>query len=485
MTPRLALGVAALPSCFSRPPTPPATATASPIRRSTCPPSRSRPTRSLFPRDRDVLRAADAAVVRRRSAGLARWRRPEACPSSSRCSTCSRSLLLFAAAVTFARPLGWDAMDDGDVSAAADAAPSDREDRRQHARGLHASAHAGVRARPARARVARSDARFAAAVLIVACRRCHSPDDGGWFAIVVVIAAWWPHRRSRAWLAAGAAGLLAAAVIGRLLLGSGLGSRARPDGQHVADACSATRTTSSRAGGRSMRGSSTSRIRSSSSLIYRRRMRRRIAPAGEGAVVAGLVTLVAVFLVSVPFTAMHIALAVQLQVNRVFWVLDTVALGYVAWFAIDVVARRWPRRAHGRGGARRDARAGARRICRARPAVRHDRACRERRGRTRWRGSRAGRPRGTCSPIPSHAWRYGSSVRVAASKDTLLDASKDPAFAIYSRDVALRVADATAALANFDTMTDADVRALGVAIPPRRVRRSRRPDVQSSRPFQE
>jgi hypothetical protein len=48
---------------------------------------------------------------------------------------------------------------------------------------------------------------------------------------------------------------------------------------------------------------------------------------------------------------------------------------------------------------------------------------------------------------PGQAWRYGSTVRVAAWRDTLLDLGKDPAIALYSRDVAMRVAERQAALA--------------------------------------
>ena len=46
---------------------------------------------------------------------------------------------------------------------------------------------------------------------------------------------------------------------------------------------------------------------------------------------------------------------------------------------------------------------------------------------------------------PGHAWKYGTSVRVAAERDVLLEEVKDSALAIYSRDVAVRVVERAAA----------------------------------------
>jgi hypothetical protein len=54
---------------------------------------------------------------------------------------------------------------------------------------------------------------------------------------------------------------------------------------------------------------------------------------------------------------------------------------------------------------------------------------------------------------PGHAWKYGSSVRVAAARDVLLEETKDAAVGIYSRDVALRVLERTAAIDDFPSMT--------------------------------
>jgi hypothetical protein len=61
---------------------------------------------------------------------------------------------------------------------------------------------------------------------------------------------------------------------------------------------------------------------------------------------------------------------------------------------------------------------------------------------------------------PGHAYRYGSSVRVAALRDTPLELGKDPAMAMYDQALARRVAERTAAFAGFDDwQSDEDVRA--------------------------
>ena len=56
---------------------------------------------------------------------------------------------------------------------------------------------------------------------------------------------------------------------------------------------------------------------------------------------------------------------------------------------------------------------------------------------------------------PGHAWKYGTSVRVAAERDVFLEEVKDSALAIYSRDVAVRVVERTAALGDFSVLTPA------------------------------
>ena len=69
--------------------------------------------------------------------------------------------------------------------------------------------------------------------------------------------------------------------------------------------------------------------------IYRRRRALGVLAPREPALVAGLMALALVFLVSVPLTTMRLALAVQMQVTRVFWVLDFAAIAYGCWWLMD------------------------------------------------------------------------------------------------------------------------------------------------------
>jgi hypothetical protein len=62
---------------------------------------------------------------------------------------------------------------------------------------------------------------------------------------------------------------------------------------------------------------------------------------------------------------------------------------------------------------------------------------------------------------PAHGWIYGSSVRVAAYKDTWLELSKDSAMALYDRRAAMRAAERRAEIPE-PWVTEAAVQALAV-----------------------
>ena len=61
---------------------------------------------------------------------------------------------------------------------------------------------------------------------------------------------------------------------------------------------------------------------------------------------------------------------------------------------------------------------------------------------------------------PGHSWKYGTSVRVSATRDVFLEDVKDSAIAIYSRGVAERVVERAAAIGDFTTLTPDRARAL-------------------------
>jgi len=195
-------------------------------------------------------------------------------------------------------------------------------------------------------------------------------------------------------------------------------------------------------------------------LGYRRRRATGAAHAHEGALVAGLMALVAVFLAAVPLTIAHVALAVQMQVNRVFWVLDPIALAYGVWWLYADLGRRWPTKTRamltlalvaivaGRGTY----------LVRDRPLFQVGLAPNAWTDVMLW--LRQQPPSTYVLADPQHAWRYGLSVRIGAEKDTLIDASKDPALGFYDRAAALRVAEHGLAVSDFDVFTIDNVRAV-------------------------
>lgn len=192
--------------------------------------------------------------------------------------------------------------------------------------------------------------------------------------------------------------------------------------------------------------------------IFRRRRRTGVLAPGERGLVAGLAMLAVVFLLSLPFTVFRVALAVQMQVTRVFWVLDFAAAAYLAWWLIDdrLAGRRLARAtvvgllvlgSIGRGAylLSQDRRLFAATL----PA-------------TPWVDAMdwlKAMPASTyVLADPGHAWKYGVSVRLAAEKDTLLEAGKDTALAIYDRGIAMAVGERIDALAGFEGFTTADAR---------------------------
>jgi hypothetical protein len=194
------------------------------------------------------------------------------------------------------------------------------------------------------------------------------------------------------------------------------------------------------------------------------RRRRGLVGRGESALVAGLLTLLVAMLAALPFVSARVALAVQLQVSRAMWLLDLVAVAYVVWWLVEAsrrhrapAARRWAvavvalcALARGsyvmfvekagaspiRVGLAQDAWLDAMDWLRAQPLDVHVLA------------------------DPGHAWRYGSSVRIAAARDVLLEETKDASIGMYSRPIALRVLDRTRAIGDFTRLTPDRARTL-------------------------
>lgn len=184
---------------------------------------------------------------------------------------------------------------------------------------------------------------------------------------------------------------------------------------------------------------------------WRLRHRAELTVAGEPALALGAMALPLLFLGWLPFNAAHVALAVQVQAARVFWLLDVLATIYLVWWLAEgtAPAARQPRRAAtiamlvltasiARGAYTMFVQFPDRRIFAV--DVQH----------ADWRDAmafaRTSDPRSRWLADPIHAAKYGSSVRAGGYRDVLLEELKDRAIAMYDRNVAMQVADRMRAL---------------------------------------
>jgi hypothetical protein len=289
--------------------------------------------------------------------------------------------------------------------------------------------------------------RHAAAVACIAAAALLHPTTALWFGVVVAVAAVSAFPRSRQLIAIGAG----AVAVGAIVLGP-LGGRLTIMDSAWLDVL-ASRTYLFPAAWSAETWAVNLAYPLVIGAIYRQRRAAGLAVAGEGALVTGLFALIAVFLLSVPLSAAGIALAVQLQVARTFWILDVVAAAYVAWWLVHTWARR--RSAALVVVSLIVAVSCARayyvlRVEHDRPLVAVSLPENEWTDAMRWL---RGQPSAWhVLADPEHAWRYGASVRVAAARDILFEAGKDPALALYDRAVAVRVAERALALADPLTM---------------------------------
>jgi hypothetical protein len=190
------------------------------------------------------------------------------------------------------------------------------------------------------------------------------------------------------------------------------------------------------------------------------RRRRGTANEHDAALVWGATALVAVFLVTLPAVAAHVALAVQFQFSRVFWLVDLL----LAIYGIAAIGERLQAR---------DMTA----LALVLAAVATSRGVyimtREHAERRLFQASLAESPWVDAmrwlqhQPIdvhvladPGHAFKYGVSVRVAAARDVLLEDDKDSAIALYSRAIAERVVERRRALQDFTSLTADQARTL-------------------------
>jgi hypothetical protein len=195
-------------------------------------------------------------------------------------------------------------------------------------------------------------------------------------------------------------------------------------------------------------------------LCWRSRQRAGRTVAGETPLVIGALSLVAFFFVWLPFNAVHVALAVELQVARVFWLLDVFATVYVVWWLAESTATRRPAVVAAVIAALSLARGGY--TCFVQFPERHLFAVDIQ--HPDWRDAMTfaaeSEPGSGWLADPIHAAKYGSSLRAAGRRDVLIEELKDRAIAMYDRNIALRINERERALSVLQWDTPDGARAL-------------------------
>jgi hypothetical protein len=199
-------------------------------------------------------------------------------------------------------------------------------------------------------------------------------------------------------------------------------------------------------------------------VIYRRRMAAGVIARGETGMIIGCLTLFLIFALSLPFNAARVALAVQLQIPRTFWMLDFVATLYVVWIIAEGAAptarRAWVTAAVVMVASL--ARGSYVMLVKfpERPVAQLDVADTDWGRAMAWARTT---PDGSgWLADPMHAIKYGTSVRVAGHRDVFVEAVKDTAVGMYERSIAIRTRDRLAELGDFDGLTPDRARALGM-----------------------
>ena len=205
-------------------------------------------------------------------------------------------------------------------------------------------------------------------------------------------------------------------------------------------------------------------------VVYGYRRAVGLASARETGLVVGCGALLLLFLISVPLSAARLALAVQLQLNRIFWPLDVFATCYLGWLLFESPLWLGRPTVRTRPAARYAAVAVVVALAVARgghvmfveraghPLVRTDLAVTD---WTRVMSWASGQPVGThFLAEPGHTGDYGASLRAASGRDVYLDGIKDIGIAIYSRDMAHDMARRVADLGRFQALHPQHARSL-------------------------
>jgi hypothetical protein len=200
-------------------------------------------------------------------------------------------------------------------------------------------------------------------------------------------------------------------------------------------------------------------------FAWRARQRAGLLVDRETPLIVGALTLLVIFFCWLPFNAAHVALAVQLQTSRLFWMLDVLATVYLVWAVAEGTST-------GAAVLRKSAAisvvivllSAARGMYISfvefpdRRIVAVDVQNADWRNAMAW--ARTTSPGSGWLADPAHATLYGSSVRAIGQRDVLLETTKDSALAMYARSIAMRVDDRRRALETTRWDTPEGARAL-------------------------
>ena len=197
-------------------------------------------------------------------------------------------------------------------------------------------------------------------------------------------------------------------------------------------------------------------------LIYRWRGRSGLAGDHERGLVIGCLSLLGVFAIALALNAARVALAIQLQPARIFWLLDFTATIYVVWALAEggAASRIRPATAAAAIGLLAIVRGGY--VMRVEfpnrplfePAVPGDW------GRVAAWAQTTPKNSGWLAD-PMHAARYGTSLRMAAARDVFVEGTKDAAIGMYDRTIAFRTRGRLREIADFPSISVDTIRTLG------------------------
>jgi hypothetical protein len=214
-------------------------------------------------------------------------------------------------------------------------------------------------------------------------------------------------------------------------------------------------------------------------LLYRRRVAAGVAQPREQALVVGVLSLVIVFFVALVLNGARVALAIQLQPARVFWMLDVMAITYGIWLLAEGWGQTTVRPHDGGQTTVRPHDGGQTRVrSRSDPMVAAavlilfsvirgvyvmrvefpGRSLFETGVSGDWAQFAAWAQTTTVESRfladPNHAAQYGTSLRMAAARDVFVEAAKDGAIGMYDRTIALRTRERIEAARDFAEMNE-------------------------------